>query len=184
MDDQNNLMRQLLNQINLAKNLGLQQQGKERRMDEPADRQFHWNPTDRVGVSRQGDGQQRNQLTNMTNVRDRLGPRPDIHAHLGPQGNVHERLGSRGGQTDNHRNEDREERRSAACSQRNIHNRLGLQGGQLDNLHNKDNEEMRSAARSRRTNSRRQVTENLSQAQSLNTPPRQRNQESRSLQTK
>ncbi|CAL9010859.1 unnamed protein product [Prunus brigantina] len=37
MDDQNNLMRQLLNQINLAQNLGLGQQGEERRMDEHAD---------------------------------------------------------------------------------------------------------------------------------------------------
>ncbi|CAL8130617.1 unnamed protein product [Prunus armeniaca] len=38
MDDQNNLMRQLLNQINLAQNLGLGQQGEERRMDEWANR--------------------------------------------------------------------------------------------------------------------------------------------------
>ncbi|CAL2226827.1 unnamed protein product [Prunus armeniaca] len=119
-----------------------------------------------------------------TNVRDRLGPIPDNHAHLGPQGNVHERLGSWGGQTDNHHNEDREERHSAASSQRNIHERLGPHRGQLDNPHNEDNEEMCSVARSRRTNSRRQVTKNLSQAQSLNTPPRQRNRESRPLQTK
>ncbi|CAL8168198.1 unnamed protein product [Prunus armeniaca] len=38
MDDQNNLMRQLLNQINLAQNLGLGQQGEERRMDECTDK--------------------------------------------------------------------------------------------------------------------------------------------------
>ncbi|XP_021831547.1 uncharacterized protein LOC110771542 [Prunus avium] len=41
MDDQNNLMRQLLNQINLAQNLGLGQQGEEIRMDERADGQFN-----------------------------------------------------------------------------------------------------------------------------------------------
>ncbi|CAL8153307.1 unnamed protein product [Prunus armeniaca] len=135
MHDQNNLMRQLLNQINLTQNLGLRQQGEEKRMDECADRQFDGNQVGRV--SRQGDGQQRDQLTDMsqasashtqsrrslpsrlnlrTNVRDRLGLRPNIHARLGPQGNVHERLGSQGGQTENHCNRDREERRSAARS--------------------------------------------------------------------
>ncbi|CAL8168199.1 unnamed protein product [Prunus armeniaca] len=91
-----------------------------------------------------------------TSVRDRLGPRPDIHARLGPQGNGHERLGSQGGQTDNHCNWDREERRSTACSQRNIHERLDSQGGQLDNPYNEDHEERRSA------------TKNPSQAQSTN----------------
>ncbi|CAL9024583.1 unnamed protein product, partial [Prunus brigantina] len=71
---------------------------------------------------------------------------------LGPQGNILQRLGPQGGQPDDHRNEDREERRSAVYSQRSIHERLGLQGGQLDNPHNEDQEERRSAARSRRTN--------------------------------
>ncbi|XP_034208254.1 uncharacterized protein LOC117621818 [Prunus dulcis] len=114
-----------------------------------------------------------------TNVRDRLGPRPDIHARLGQQEDVHERLGSQGGQLDGHRDEDREERRSAARSQRNIRERIGPQGGQLDNHHNEDREERRSATRSRRTNSRRQTTGNPSQAQSTNTPPRQHNREGR-----
>ncbi|CAL9003193.1 unnamed protein product, partial [Prunus brigantina] len=65
MDDQNNLMRQLLNQINLAQNLGLGQQGEERRMDEHADSQFDGTQAGRAGVSRQGDGQQRDQLADM-----------------------------------------------------------------------------------------------------------------------
>ncbi|CAL9003898.1 unnamed protein product [Prunus brigantina] len=166
MDDQNNLMRQLLNQINLAQNLGLGQQGEERRMDEHADSQFDGTQAGRAGVSRQGDGQQRDQFADMsqasashtqsrrsllsrlnltTNVRDRLRPQLGIHARLGPQGNVHERLGSQGDQLDGHRSKDREERRSTA--------------------------------RSRRTNSSRQVTENPSQTSSTNTPPRQRSRE-------
>ncbi|CAL8175794.1 unnamed protein product [Prunus armeniaca] len=118
-----------------------------------------------------------------SNVRERLDPRLDVRACLGPHGNVHERLGSQGGQTDNRRNEDREERRSAARSQRNIHERLGPQGGQLGNPHNEDSEERHSTARSRRTNSRRQATENPSQAQSTNTPSRQRKREGRPSQT-
>ncbi|VVA36098.1 PREDICTED: VITISV_032574, partial [Prunus dulcis] len=52
-------------------------------------------------------------------------------------------------------------------------------GGQLDNPHNEDHEERRSVTHSRRTNSRRQATENLSQAQSTNTPTRQRRREGR-----
>ena len=51
-------------------------------------------------------------------MRDRLGPRPDIHARLGQQEDVHEGLGSQGGQLDGHRDEDREERRSATRSRR------------------------------------------------------------------
>ncbi|CAL8993041.1 unnamed protein product, partial [Prunus brigantina] len=66
MDDQNNLMRQLLNQINLAQNLDLGQQGEERRMDERADRQFDGNQVGRAGVSRQGDAQQCDQLADMS----------------------------------------------------------------------------------------------------------------------
>ncbi|KAI5333485.1 hypothetical protein L3X38_023616 [Prunus dulcis] len=117
MDDQNNLMRQLLNQINLAQNLGLGQQGEERRMNECVDRQFGRNQAGRARVSGQGNAQQRYQLADMwqasashtqsrrsfpsrlnlrTNVRDRLGPRPDIHARLGPQEDVHERIGTQG----------------------------------------------------------------------------------------
>ncbi|CAL8082967.1 unnamed protein product [Prunus armeniaca] len=115
MDDQNSLMKQLLNQINLAQHLGLGQQGEERRMDERADRQFDGNQAGRAGVSRQRDAQQPDQLADISqasashtqsrrsllsrlslrnNVRDRLGPRSNIHTRLGPQGNVHERLGS------------------------------------------------------------------------------------------
>ena len=137
MDDQNNLMRQLLNQVNLAQNLGLGQQGEERRTHERADRQFDGNQAGRAGVNGQGNAQQRDQLADMsqasashtqsrrsfpsrlnlrTNVCDRLGPRPDIHARLGQQEDVHERLGSQGGQLDGHRDEDQEERCSAARS--------------------------------------------------------------------
>ena len=115
MDDQNNLMRQFLNQINLAQNLGLGQQGEERRINERAYRQFGGNQAGRAGVSRQGNAQQRDQLADMsqasashtqsrrsfpsrlnlrTNVGDRLGPRPDIHARLAQHEDVHERLGS------------------------------------------------------------------------------------------
>ncbi|CAL9016016.1 unnamed protein product [Prunus brigantina] len=137
-------------------------------------------------MGRQGEGQQRDQLANMSqasasptqsNVRERLGPRLDIHARLGPQGNVLQRLGPQGGQPDDHRNEDCEERLSAVHSQRSIHERLSPQGGQLGNPHNEDHKERRSAAHSRRVDPRRQATENLSQAQSTNTPPRQRRQE-------
>ncbi|XP_020415556.1 uncharacterized protein LOC109948062 [Prunus persica] len=177
--------------------------GEERRINERADRQFGGNQAGQAGVSRQGNAQQRDQLSDMsqasashtqsrrsfpsrlnlrTNVGDRLGPRPDIHARLGQHEDVHERLGSQGGQLDGHRDEDREERRSAARSQRNIHERIGPQGGQLDNHHNEDREERRSGTRSRRTNSRRQTTGNPLQAQSTNTPPRQRNREGRPTQ--
>ncbi|CAL8148175.1 unnamed protein product [Prunus armeniaca] len=101
----------------------------------------------------------------------------------GRQGNVLQRLGPQGGQPDNHRNEDREERRSAVHYQRSNQERLGPQGGQLDNPHNEDHEERRSAAHSRRGGSRRQATGNLSQAQSTNTPPRQNRREGRPSQT-
>ncbi|CAL8993061.1 unnamed protein product [Prunus brigantina] len=159
MDDQTSLMRQLLNQMNLVQNLGLGQPGEERKMDERTDRQL-------------------NDLRN--NVRERLGPRLDIQARLGPQGSVLQRLGLQGGQQDNHRNE---ERRSAVRSQRSIHERLGPQGGQPDNPHNEDHEERRSTAHFRRDDSRRQATENLSQAQSTNKPPRPRRREGRPSQT-
>ncbi|CAL2254393.1 unnamed protein product [Prunus armeniaca] len=118
-----------------------------------------------------------------SNVRERPGPRLDVCALLGSQGNVHERLGSHRGQTDNLCNEDREERRSAGHSQRNIHERLGPQGGQPGNPHNEDREERHSTTRSRRTNSCHQATENPSQVQSTNMPPRQRRQKGRPSQT-
>ncbi|CAL2252161.1 unnamed protein product [Prunus armeniaca] len=192
VDDQNALMRQLLNQISVAQNLGLGQPGEVRRIDERTGGQLNGHQAGRAGASRQGDAQPRDQLADMSqasashtqsNVRERLGPRLDVRARLGPQGNVLQRLGSQGDQTDNRRNEDREERRSAAHSQRNIHERLGSQGGQPGNPRNEDREERHSIARSRRTNSRRQVVENPSQSQSTNTPPRQRGQEDRPLQT-
>ncbi|CAL2254937.1 unnamed protein product [Prunus armeniaca] len=132
MDDQTNLMRQLLHQINLVQNLG--QPSEERRIDERTDRQLDGYQAGRAGMGRQGEGQQRDQLAGMSqasashtqsNVRERLGPRLDVRACMGPQGNVLERLGSQGDQIDNRRNEDREERRSAARLQRNIHERLG-----------------------------------------------------------
>ena len=112
MDDQSNLMRQLINQIGFAQNLGLGQPGEERRLDK------------------------------------RAGGRLDVRARLGPQGNVHQRLGPQGGQPNNHRNEDREERRLAVYSQRSILERLGPQGGQLDNPHNENHEERRSVTHS------------------------------------
>ncbi|CAL2271330.1 unnamed protein product [Prunus armeniaca] len=52
MDDQTNLMRQLLNQINLVQNLGLGQPGKERRMDERAVRQLDGYQSGRAGMGR------------------------------------------------------------------------------------------------------------------------------------
>ncbi|XP_016648290.1 PREDICTED: uncharacterized protein LOC107880713 [Prunus mume] len=66
MDDQTNLVRQLINQINLVQNLGLGQPGEERRMDERADRQLDGYQAGRARVSRQGDGQQRDQLAGMS----------------------------------------------------------------------------------------------------------------------
>ncbi|CAL8083178.1 unnamed protein product [Prunus armeniaca] len=168
MDNQSDLMRQLLHQISLAQNLGLGQLGEERRVDERTGRQLNGYPAGQAGVGRQGEGQQldrptdmsqasvsptRSRLSSRNNMRERLGPRLDVHARLGPQGNT------------------------------NIHERLRPQGGQLDNPHNEDREERRSAAHSRRDGSRRPTTENLSQAQSTNTPPRQRRQESRHSQT-
>ncbi|CAL9018589.1 unnamed protein product, partial [Prunus brigantina] len=137
MDDQNALMRQLLNQISVAQNIGLGQPGEERRIDERTGGQLNGHQAGRAG----------------------------------------------GGQTDNRRNEDREERRSAAHSQRNIHERLGPQGGQPGNPRNEDSEERHSTARSRRTNSRRQAAENPSQTQSTDTPPRQRGREDRPSRT-
>ncbi|CAL8112671.1 unnamed protein product [Prunus armeniaca] len=83
MDDRTNLVRQLLNQINLVQNLGLGQPGEERRMDERPDRQLDGYQVGRARVNRQGDGQQRDQLPSMSqalashtqsNVRERLGP--------------------------------------------------------------------------------------------------------------
>ncbi|CAL8091997.1 unnamed protein product [Prunus armeniaca] len=99
MDNQSNLIRQLLNQISLAQNLGLGQPGKERRMEERSDRQLDGYQAGRVGVSRQGEGQQRDWPADMSqasaihtqsrqshpsrlslrnNVRKRLAPRLDI----------------------------------------------------------------------------------------------------------
>ncbi|CAL2258765.1 unnamed protein product [Prunus armeniaca] len=83
MDDQTNLMRQLLHQINLVQNLGLGQPGEERRMDERTDRQLNGYQAGQAGMGRQGEGQQRDQLVGMSqafashtqsNERERLGP--------------------------------------------------------------------------------------------------------------
>ncbi|CAL9025743.1 unnamed protein product, partial [Prunus brigantina] len=108
MDDQTNLMRQLLNQMNLVQNLGLGQPGEERRMDKRTDRQLNRYPAGRAGVGRQGEGQQLDRPTDMSqasasptqsrlslrnNVRERLGPRLDIQTRLGPQGSALQRLG-------------------------------------------------------------------------------------------
>ncbi|CAL8153780.1 unnamed protein product [Prunus armeniaca] len=97
MDDQNALMRQLLNQISVAQNLGLGQPGEVRRIDERTSGQLNGDQAGRAGASRQGDAQPRDQLADMSqasashtqsNVRERLGPRLDVRALLGPQGNV------------------------------------------------------------------------------------------------
>ncbi|CAL2239105.1 unnamed protein product [Prunus armeniaca] len=89
MDDQTNLMRQLLHQINLVQNLGLRQPGEERRMDECTYRQLDGYQAGRAGMGRQGEGQQRDQLAGMSqasashtqsNVQERLGPRLDVRA--------------------------------------------------------------------------------------------------------
>ncbi|CAL2252319.1 unnamed protein product [Prunus armeniaca] len=132
-------------------------------MDERTRKQLNGYPAGRAGVSRQGKGQQLDRPADMS------------QASASPT--------QRGGQPDNHRNEDREERRSAVHYQRSIQERLGPQGGQPDNPHNEDHEERRSAAHSRRGGSRRQATGNLSQAQSTNTPPRQNRREGRPSQT-
>ncbi|CAL9017972.1 unnamed protein product, partial [Prunus brigantina] len=102
MDDQSDLMRQLLHQISLAQNLGLGQPGEERRMDKRTGGQLNGYQASRARVSRQGEGQQRDQLANMSQA---------SASHT--QSNVRKRLGPQGGQQDNHRNEDRGERRSA-----------------------------------------------------------------------
>ncbi|CAL9029574.1 unnamed protein product [Prunus brigantina] len=192
MDDQNALIRQLINQISVAQNLVLGQPGEERRIDERTGGQLNGHQAGRAGVSRQRDAQPRDQLADMSqasashtqsNVRERLGPRLDVRARLGPQGNVLQRLGPQEGQPDNRQNEDREGRRSVAHSQRNVHERLGPQGGQPGNPRNEDREERNSIATSRRTNSRRQAAENPSQTQSTNTPPRQRGREDRPSRT-
>ncbi|CAL9029673.1 unnamed protein product [Prunus brigantina] len=66
MDDQNALMRQLLNQISVAQNLGLGQLGEERRIDERTGGQLNGHQAGRAGVSRQGDAQPRDQLADMS----------------------------------------------------------------------------------------------------------------------
>ncbi|CAL8160221.1 unnamed protein product [Prunus armeniaca] len=167
MDDQTNLMRQLLHQINLVQNLDLGQPGEERMMDERTYRQLDGYQAGRAGMGRQGEGQQRDQLAGMSqasashtqsNVRERLGPRLDVCACLGPK--------------------------ALRYSLAEKYSRKARpQGGQLGNPHNEDREERHSTNRSRRTNSHRQVTENPSQARSTNTPPRQRNLEDQPLQT-
>ncbi|CAL9006555.1 unnamed protein product [Prunus brigantina] len=128
MDDQTNLLRQLLNQINLVQNLGLGQPGEERRMDERANQQL--------------DGYQAASASHtQSNVREILGPQGNVLQGLDPQ------------------------------------------GGQLDNPHNEAHEERRSAAHFRRVDPHRRATENLSQAQSTNTPPRPRRPTRRSIST-
>ncbi|CAL2271137.1 unnamed protein product [Prunus armeniaca] len=89
MDNQSNLMRQLLNQISLAQNLGLGQLGEERRMDKRTGRQLDGYQTGRAGVSRQGEGQQRDRLTDMSQAfasctQSRLSLRNNVHERLGP----------------------------------------------------------------------------------------------------
>ncbi|CAL9004827.1 unnamed protein product [Prunus brigantina] len=66
MDDQNALIRQLINQISVAQNLGLGQPGEERRIDERAGGQLNGHQAGRAGVSRQRDAQPRDQLADMS----------------------------------------------------------------------------------------------------------------------
>ncbi|CAL9001649.1 unnamed protein product [Prunus brigantina] len=117
MDDQTNLLRQLLNQINLVQNLGLGQPGEERRMDEHADQQLDGYQTGRAGMGRQGEGQQRDQLANLSQA-SASHTQSNVREILGPQGNVLQGLDPQGGQLDNPHNEAHEERRSAAHSRR------------------------------------------------------------------
>ncbi|XP_008227357.1 PREDICTED: uncharacterized protein LOC103326882 [Prunus mume] len=77
-----------------------------------------------------------------------------------------------------------EERRMDERTDRQLNGyQAGPQGGQPSNPHNEDREERHSTTRSQRTNSRPQATENPSQVQSTNTPPRQRGQGGRPSQT-
>ncbi|CAL2241714.1 unnamed protein product [Prunus armeniaca] len=175
MDDQTNLMRQLLHQINLVQNLDFGQPGEERMMDERTD----GSSTGTKQVEQEwADKERDNNVISLPACHKHL---QATHKAMCEKDSAHDLTS--GGQTDNRRNEDREERRSTTLSQRNIHERLGPQGGQLGNPHNEDREERHSTDRSRRTNSHRQVTENPSQAQSTNTLPKQRSREGQPLQT-
>ncbi|CAL8169023.1 unnamed protein product [Prunus armeniaca] len=109
MDDQNALMRQLLNQTSVAQNLGLGQPGEERRIDERTSGQLNGHQAGRAGVSKQGDAQPRDQLADMSRA---------SASHTQSNRNVHERLGPQGGQPSNPCNEDREKRHSTARSRR------------------------------------------------------------------
>ncbi|XP_034217336.1 uncharacterized protein LOC117628898 [Prunus dulcis] len=87
MDDQSNLMRQLLNQISLAQNLGLGQPGQERRMDELVGRQLEGYQAGRARVSREGEGQQSDRPTDMwqasaSHTQSRLSLRNNILAEI------------------------------------------------------------------------------------------------------
>ncbi|CAL8168926.1 unnamed protein product [Prunus armeniaca] len=66
VDDQNALMRQLLNQISVAQNLGLGQPGEVRRIDKHTGGQLNGHQAGRAGASRQGDAQPRDQLADMS----------------------------------------------------------------------------------------------------------------------
>ncbi|CAL8997782.1 unnamed protein product, partial [Prunus brigantina] len=88
MDDQTSLMRQLLNQMNLVQNFGLGQPGEERRMDKRTDGQLNEYPAGRAGVGRQGEGQQLDRPTDMSQA-----SASPTQSRLSLRNNVRERLG-------------------------------------------------------------------------------------------
>ncbi|XP_021807300.1 uncharacterized protein LOC110751173 [Prunus avium] len=87
-------------------------------------------------------------------IRSRLGPRTNVRERLGPRSNVHARLGPQG----------------------SIQPRLGWQGARVRVQPRNERNDRRS-----RTNTRRQATEESSQAQSPNLPHGQSNQGDRPL---
>ncbi|CAL8996408.1 unnamed protein product, partial [Prunus brigantina] len=207
VDDQNNLIGQLLRQINLNQGQNLGPRDEERRAREHAGEQFERSQAGQTGANRQGRERDRanemqtaasrtlsrSRLGPRTNVLERLGPQTDVHARLGPQGaRVRERSNTRrqamedssqtqpsllphgqGNQGDRPLGAGEEVSQSRSRHRRRRPERPSLQAGDSDR---------RPPARSR-TNTRRQVAEESSQAQSPNLPHGQGNQGDRPLGT-
>ncbi|CAL8155296.1 unnamed protein product [Prunus armeniaca] len=74
----------------MAQNLGLGQQGEERMMDECADRQLDEYQAGRAGMSRQGEGQQRDRPADMSQA-----SASHTYSRLSLRNNMHKRLGLR-----------------------------------------------------------------------------------------
>ncbi|XP_021802184.1 pre-mRNA-splicing factor 38B-like, partial [Prunus avium] len=170
----------LLRQINLNQGPNLGPRSKERRTYEHASEQFERFQAGRAGINWQGRDRDRADETrdradetrdradetwtsasrtlSRSTISSRLGPRTNVRERLGPRSNVHARLGPQG----------------------SIQSRLGSQGARVrEQLHDECNDR-RSPARSR-TNTRRQATEESSQAQTPNQPHGQSNQGDRPL---